>query len=253
MLGLLASAVAVHVVPNVAMKVVKSTKKGHDFLTFTFDAGVELGRKGKKLGFTISDFMTYGFGPESMIEYSAGLKFGLRLQDMTEEEQEVAIAEFKLEILKNFSDLTKEEMEDLKKTPFLNTLYNYAKGKTNKKLVNYLTNFSVSAEKKRTVKNLFIGATALTTVATIDLHTLLQPAICQIRKTIGTSKMGKEVLSNNFDKGTEGVLPNKFTRGIVDLTIAPSVLDTMRVGYSFHMKGEGEKARELKKFAMNLL
>jgi hypothetical protein len=235
------------------MKTIKKTSFGHDLLTSSFTTGVELGRTGKKLNNSFVDFMTYSIGPETLVEYYLGYNFGAKLKEMNSEEQEAAIEGFKERIILNIGLLNEQELKDLESTPVINTLYNYAMNKESKKVVEFLTGLSVELDKKRSVKEFGINAGLLLTTAILDAHLLVQPVICKIRKVIGTSDFGKKILENNYDKGLEGKLYSKASRLIVDVLVAPSVLDTMRIGNAFHKNNKSLEGKFFKEIGLSLL
>lgn len=230
MLGLLASALAIHIVPNLVMKIIKKTHKGHEIITATFAAGIELGRSGKKIDFTTIDLSTYGFGPESMIEYHIGFKIGKKISSMDKENQEIYIENLKNEIVSSIESLSIDDQREIIKTPFMNTFYMYSKGRYSKTVFKYFMDNSINENANRDIVDIVKNATVMLGALSVDLHTVMQPVICFIRGKIGTSKYGKKLLKKNFEKGVKGEILPKFQRAIIDIFVAPSVLDTMRIG-----------------------
>ena len=230
MLGLLASAAAIHVAPNIAMKAIKNTKAGHKMLTQTFGAGVELGRNGRKLGHNTKDFLEYGVGPESLVEYHLGRKLGQQIQNMSAKEQDVFLDNFKKAAQEKISSLTPEQAKSLEKTPIVNTLAHYAKGGDDGKIKNALMKMSIPEDAPKKFRHHATNVGALAGLGAVNSHALLQPAISGVRKAVGNSQMGKNFMKKNFEKGQQGKIPNRFMRGAIDMTVSPSALDTMRIG-----------------------
>lgn len=229
MFSLVSTALAFHVVPNIIMKGVKSTHTGHKILTSTFSAGITLGRQGKVINPITKQFMKYGVGPESLIEYEIGLKIGTDLQTLTPLEQEVYLQAFKQEIRSNLETLSEEEIAEARKTPFVNTFIAYA----NNESYTFLEEIITKTSKEKNVSNIFAITMFLSTMlllAVIEPHILFQPVISFIREKVGTSSFGKTYLKNNFTKGVDGRISSKTNRAIIDLLVSPSALDTMRLG-----------------------
>lgn len=232
-LGLLGTAAAFHVAPNIAMKAVKNTKAGHKALTQTFSAGVELGRSGKKLKHNVKDFLEYGVGPESLVEYHLGRKLGQHIQKMSPTEQDEFLTAFKQGTKDKIGSLSSEERKMLEKTPIINTLTHYADGKDNGKIKNALMKMSIPEDAPKKFRHHMMNAGALAGAGALDPHVLLQPAISGVRKMVGQSEVGKKFMKKNFEKGRDGKMMGKAARGIVDMAVSPSALDTMRIGDSF--------------------
>lgn len=232
MLGLIAAGVAIHIVPNVIMKAIKMSHKGHEVLTATFAAGVKLGLEGKKVDYKISDLATYGFGPESMVEYMLGHKLGTKIANFftTAEAQESFIEGFKAELNKTKAEMTEEEVKDLNNAPIVNSLFGYAEGNYNTTVFNKMVTTGVDADAKRSIKDKAVVGIITGIATAIESHLLMQPIICAIRKVVGTSKLGKKIIKGNFRKGFAGMMMGKIKRAFVDVAVAPSALDPMRLG-----------------------
>lgn len=231
MLELLGIAAAVHVVPNALMKVVKKTKVGHALLTASFAVGLELARMGRKLNPSIKDAMTYGFGPESLVEYELGFNLGIQISCMSEDEQEIFLANMVLEINASLSQYTEEEISELEATPGLGTIISFAKGEWNDKFEEILMVMSCIQDEGRSVKGVATNVGVLATLCVIEPHVIIQPIICMIRKKVAESVVGRRFLENSFKKGQSGEIVSKSMRGAIDMIVSPSALDTMRLGH----------------------
>lgn len=234
MLGLLGAAAAIHIAPNLAMKAVKSTKVGHQALTATFGAGVDMGRTGRKLQHTVKDAMEYGIGPESLVEYHMGQKLGQRIKDLPDDEQAEFLSAFKEKTKDVFSGLTDQQKKDLEKTPYLNTLVHYSEGKDDGKLKNALMKLSIPEKEEKKLRHHMANMGILSGVGFLEPHALMQPAISAARKYTAKSEFGKKVMKDNFEKGYQGKDMHKLTRGAIDMVVSPSVLDPMRLGQTLH-------------------
>ena len=231
MIKLFLTALAFHVIPNIFMKIIKSTRFGHKVLTALFSAGIEIGRVNKEFNKGFKLFLKYGLGPETLVDYELGLKIGKQISALSFEEQEAYIEAFKETIIENFLTMSEEDKEQVEKTPYVNTIISYAKGDVNKTIESFIikTSKPVGKEFKYVVMNLLI----LTVFTIIEPHILFQPIVSFTREKVAKSSFGKRVLKNNFIKGIRGETVNKAKGLIVDLLISPSVLDTMKVGYIF--------------------
>lgn len=230
LLEILGSVAVFHFAPNLAMKAIKKTKKGQEVLSATFSAGIELGRKGKKLHSGLKHIMTYGLGPETLVEYELGLKIGRELSRLSHDEQEIYLSEVKLEILATLKTFSNDEKETLMKTPVMNTMVDYAEGRINLTAQQLFTTFAQDSNVKTSKKTTAILFMILGLLTALNAHILCQPVICLVRKKLAGSKFGKKFMKKNFDKGLHGEILPKYQRAIIDLTISPSALDTMRLG-----------------------
>jgi len=224
----LALGLLVHLLPNIFMKVVKSTKTGHKILAATFQLGLE----GKELSKLSLDILGYVIGPETLVEYQLGLK--LRKELLTETNDiKVTVEAFKLALSENISALSEEELKEGLHTPFVSSLILFANFDISK-YVTILEKVLVKENSKSTVLNFVVYAILLIIAFVIYPVAIMQPVICLVRKKIGTSEYGKAILKNNFNKGLEGKLTGKAYSLTVDLFVAPSVLDTQRLGLYFN-------------------
>lgn len=232
MIKLVLTALAFHVIPNIFMKFVKSTHFGHKILTALFSAGIELGRVNKEFNKGFKLFLKYGLGPETLVDFELGLKIGKQISALSFEEQEAYIEAFKEIIIENFNTMSEEDKEQAEKTPFVNTIISYAKGDVNKTIESFIIKTSKPAGKKE-IQYVVMNLLILTIFTIIEPHIIFQPIVSFTREKVAKSSFGKTVLKNNFIKGIRGQNINKAKGLIVDLLISPSVLDTMKVGYTF--------------------
>lgn len=223
-LHILVLGLLVHIIPNLLMKVVKVTSVGHKILTAFFQLGLE----GKELSKLTLDLMNYVVGPESLVEYHLGRKLRFKLSNEAIDIN-IAIDSFKSTLKNGLVDFDQDELKLAKDTPFMSTLVIFANEDISK-YVSIIEKICVRENSKRTFINLTVYTILILIALVVDPIAMLQPVICVIRKKIGTSAFGKKVLKNNFNKGFKG---NNFGRlyGLfIDLFIAPSVLDTQRLG-----------------------
>ncbi|MFE9081992.1 hypothetical protein [Bacillus mobilis] len=230
MLSLLGTAAAIHIAPNLAMKAVKSTKTGQKALAATFGAGVDMGRKGQKLQHTVKDFMEYGIGPESLVEYEMGQSVGHRLQGLPEHVQTEALKIFREQVKEQFSSLTDIQKQELDKTPYVNTLIHYAEGKDDGKLKDALMKLSIPESEEKKLRHHVTNMGILGGVGMVEPHALMQPAISAARKYTAQSAYGKKFMKNSFKKGLQGKMTPKLGQVATDMLISPAALDAMRVG-----------------------
>lgn len=232
MIKLVLTALAFHVIPNIFMKIIKSTRFGHKVLTALFSAGIELGRVNKEFNKGFKLFLKYGLGPETLVDYELGLKIGKEISVLSIEQQEAYIEAFKETIIENFLTMSEEDKEQAEKTPYVNTIISYAKGDVNKTIESFIIKTSKPVGTKG-FKHVVINLLILTIFTIIEPHILFQPIVSFTREKVAKSSFGKTVLKNNFRKGLRGETVNKAKGLIVDLLISPSVLDTMKLGYIF--------------------
>lgn len=244
MLTFIATAAAFHVVPNILMKIVKKTHAGHRVLTASFVAGVEMGRSGLKISSSMVDAVTYGVGPEAMVEYQLGLEFGRRVSFMSSEMQEAFISGMKQEIVDELAAYSDEDVAVMKAAPGLGTVICFATGDYDKSVVALFMKASCPDSSRRSKMGIAANLAALAGLTLLDPHVLIQPAICWTRKKVGTSEYGKNLMKENFVKGNEGKLTSKPMRAVVDMVVSPSVLDTMRLGYVLNKYGFNAPALE---------
>ena len=229
LLGLLGLAGAIHVAPNLAMKADKSTKKGHNALTGTFSAGVDMGRSGQKLHPNAQSLIEYGIGPESLVDYRLGHKLGVKLQNIAPEKQDRYLGKLQgigEAHLRNRGGVVKS----LEEVPILNTFTNYIEGKGENKVKNGLMRMAVPADKPITWKNKAGNAAMLGAAAAVEPHLLMQPAISAARKSVAKSKTGQKFIDNQFRKGVEGNVMSKGKQLGMDLAVSPAALDPYRIG-----------------------
>lgn len=217
---------AIHIAPNLAMKAVKSTETGKKALAGMFSAGVDMGRTGRKLHPNIQSLMTYGVGPESMVEYQLGHKMGSGMADFSPEAQQ--------KIIDNGHRLNDkinpEHAEQFEKMPMLGSMKHYFDGNGENKVKNTFMKMSVPKEQPMTWKNHLGNAAALGITGAINPHLLLQPALSGTRKVIAESQVGRNIMTNAFNKGVSGTPLSKGKERAIDMLVSPSALDPYRVG-----------------------
>lgn len=245
MLGLLGLGAAVHVAPNLAMKAIKSTKSGHNALTGTFSAGVEMGQTGKKLHPNAQSLIEYGIGPETLVDYQLGQRLGAKLKDMPADRQERYLAK-----LKGMGEAQVRSsggsVEDLEKVPVLNTLSNYIEGRGENKIKRGMMRMSVPADQPVTWKHKVGNLGMLGAAAAIDPHLLMQPAISGTRKAVAKSTIGQNFMDNQFHKGREGKNLSRMKEIGYDLAVSPAALDPYRMGKFINEKASPELNNQLK-------
>lgn len=229
LLGLLGLGAAMHVAPNIAMKAVKSTKKGQEALTGTFSAGLEMGRSGQKLHPNAKSFMEYGIGPESLVDYQLGRKLGDRIKDYSPEKQERFLrrAQGMGDAHMRANNISPEEID---KVPYLNTLKHYMEGKGENKVKNTFMKMGVPEDKPVTWKNHAGNLAMLGGAAAVEPHILMQPTISGVRKATAQSEIGRKFMTNQFKQGQEGKNVSKAKETLYDLAVSPAALDPYRIG-----------------------
>lgn len=229
LLGLLGLAGAVHVAPNLVMKAVKSTQKGHDALTGTFSAGLDMAREGQKLHPNAQSLIEYGIGPESLVDFRLGQKLGEKLRNIPPENQERF-----LQKAKGMGEAQIRSMgidpKDMEKVPVLNTLVNYMEGRGENKVKKGLMRMAVPADQPVTWKNKAGNMAMLGGAAAVDPHLLMQPAISGARKMVAQSPIGQKFMDNQFHKGRVGETINKGKEVAMDMIVSPAALDPYRLG-----------------------
>lgn len=241
-MSFLATAAAIHVAPNLAMKAIKSTHIGHKALTGSFSAGLDMGRAGTKLHPNVQDFMEYGAGPESLVEYHLGRKIGSTMRDMSPAEQDQALNSFKGSMLGYLDQMPAASRNEIMKTPVLGTIAQYAQGKGENALKRGMMKFQFPEDGKRKARHYAMNMAALGGAGILEPHALMQPAISAMRKTVGQSKMGQKFMKNGFKNGMDGKVMHKALRGVVDTVVSPSALDPMRLGRTIGKHGGPLKA-----------
>lgn len=229
LLGMLGLGAAMHVAPNIAMKAVKSTRKGHDALTGTYAAGVDMGKAGQKLHPNAQSFMEYGIGPESLVDYHLGRKLGTKLRDMEPERQErflrraqgMGDAHFRANGI---------DPKDIDKVPVLNTFKGYMEGRGNQKVQGLFNRMAVDENKPTTWKNRAGNLAMLGGAAAVDPHLLMQPAISGARKATAKSTIGRNFMDKQFQQGVEGKPMSKAKEFAMDMAVSPAALDPYRIG-----------------------
>ena len=245
LLGLLGLAGAVHVVPNIGMKAIKSTKAGHNALTGTFSAGVEMGRTGRKLHPNAQSLIEYGIGPETLVDYRLGRRLGEKLKDIPADRQERFLNKAKgmgEAHIRNAGGVA----EDIEKVPILNTLNNYIEGRGENKVKKGLMRMSVPDDQPVTWKNKAGNLAMLGAAAAVEPHLLMQPAISATRKTVAQSNIGQKFIDNQFHKGRQGQKLSKAKEVGLDLALSPAALDPYRIGKFVSDKGSKELNDNLK-------
>lgn len=228
MIEFLIFGLAVHILPNIMMKIIKNTKLGHKLLTYTFELGMQHGKKGIILHYNFRSIIEYGIGPEIATEYYIGLEIGKLEAKERKSFKNEFIQGFFETVEENLDTMTNEEMKEINKTPIISTVSNYVR-RDKQKGINDLKYLTVK-EGRVTKLNIFINILLLVLLSLINFHLLIQPIICFIRKQTAKSKFGKKVLKGNFQKGYNGYNIS-FTKNVaIDLLISPAVLDPMRIG-----------------------
>lgn len=233
LLGLLGAATAFHVAPNLAMKAVKSTERGHKALTNTFAAGVNHGKTGQKLHPNIQFGATYGIGPESMVEYNLGHKFGSKLSRYGDDGSEYVMNVLKRNVNTKLDQATPEVKERLMHTPLIGTVKRYLDGQGEGRLNQFLTKRGVPLESKATAAQNAVNVAMIGGAGAVDPHLLFQPAISYARKKTAESPIGAAFLKKNFEQGKAGKQISKGREFLTDMVVSPSMLDPYRVGKSY--------------------
>jgi hypothetical protein len=234
LLGLLGGAAALHVAPNLGMKVVKNTKTGQKGLAGTFSAGVELGRTKQKMHPNIKSVMEYGLGPESIVDYNLGKKLGSKISDMPLERQERFLSKANGMFNAHIGKLGPNAAEEINKVPILNSVKHYFDGHGENKVKDMLVRTGVPEEQKLTWKNHAGNLGMLGGAAAINPELLLQPALSGVRKKLAKSELGAKVFEKNFQAGHEGKPLSKLKETAIDMAISPAVLDSYRIGKSMN-------------------
>ena len=245
LLGLLGLAGAIHVAPNIGMKAIKSTKAGHDALTGTFSAGVEMGQTRKKLHPNVQSLIEYGIGPESLVDYRLGHRLGEKLRDIPIDKQERFLNKAKgmgEAHIRNANGV----VEDIEKVPILNTFTNYIEGRGENKVKKGLMRMSVPSDQPVTWKNKAGNIAMLGAAGAVEPHLLMQPAISATRKAVAKSNMGQKFIDNQFHKGREGQKLSKAKELGLDLALSPAALDPYRIGKFVSDRGSQELNESMK-------
>jgi hypothetical protein len=243
LLELAASTLAIHVLPNVVMKAVKSTKVGHKLLTSTFALGIEHGKEGKKFQFNFKSVIEFGIGPEALAEYHLGVKIGKELKNVPTEYQHEFLLAFKASVETHMESLNEEDKEIVEETPILSAIVSYIEGEYSNTIAT-TKKFSVEENKKTSITNIAGNVAMVAVVGAVNFHLLAQPIISYIRKKLATSKFGKNLMKKNYEKGLEGQKLSKFQSLAIDLLVSPAVLDTMKIGNTIN---KVESMRELER------
>lgn len=246
LLGLLGLGAAVHVAPNIAMKAVKSTERGHRALTNTFAAGMEHGRTGMKLQPNVDNFLTYGIGPESMVEYRLGRKLGARLAQYPPDIQEKMFETMRRNVGLKFKGLPVEQQKELMHTPLIGTAQRYFEGQGDGRIKDFLVGRGVPEAQKPTLLNRATDVAMLGGVAAVEPHVLVQPAISYARKKTAESPFGQRFLKRQFENGEKGVPLGRAKEIMTDLVISPGALDPYRVGRALNRNVEAPDRERLK-------
>ena len=229
LLGLAGLAAGVHIAPNLIMKGIKSTKKGHDALTGTFSAGVEMGRNSQKLHPNAQSFIEYGLGPETLVDYRLGHKLGTKLRDIDPEKQDRFLQKVRgigeAQLKRNGVPV-----EDLEKVPVMNTLINYMDGRGENKIKKGMMRMGVPEDQPHNWKHKPGNLAMLGGAAAIDPHLLMQPAISGARKAVAKSEIGRNFMDNQFHKGMDGKKMSKAKEVAMDTIISPAAADPFRIG-----------------------
>lgn len=230
LLGMLGLGTLMHVAPNIAMKAVKSTDAGHRALTNTFAAGVNHGTTGQKLHPNLDSLLTYGIGPESMMEYRVGRNFGQRISKYGDTAKDFYLAALKRNMEHRFGKMTPAQQEEFLHTPLVGTLKRYFDGQGEGRIADFLTSKSVPESAKTTIPQHIGNAAMLGGAAAIDPHILAQPGISLARKQLSQSDLGKRFLKRQFNRGEAGEIIHPAKMLATDLIVSPGVLDPYRVG-----------------------
>lgn len=246
LLGLLGLGTAMHVAPNIAMKAVKSTERGHRALTNTFAAGLEHGRAGKKLHPNLDNALTYGIGPESMVEYRLGRKFGARLAQYPPHIQEKMLETMRHNVNLRFDQLPVNQQKELLHTPLVGSAKRYFDGEGEGKIKDFLVSKGVPEDAKPTILNRAADVAMLGGAAAVDPHLLVQPAISLARKKTAESEFGQRFLKRQFENGESGVPLGRAKEILTDMVVSPGALDPYRVGRAMNRNVEAPDRERLK-------
>lgn len=246
LLGLLGLGTAMHIAPNMAMKAVKSTERGHKALTNTFAAGLEHGKSGQKLHHNLDSAMTYGIGPESLVEYRLGRKLGDKLSKYPPEIQEKYMATMQRNINARFNQLPVDQQKELMHTPLIGTAKRYFEGQGDGKIKDFLVGKGIPADQAPSKMNRIGDVAMLGGAAAVDPHLLVQPAISMARKKTAESEFGKRFMKRQFENGEKGVGLNKAKEFATDMLISPGALDPYRVGRAMNHNIEAPDRERLK-------
>lgn len=246
LLGLLGLSTALHVTPNIAMKTVKSTDKGHRALTNTFAAGLEHGKTGQKLKHNWDSALTYGVGPESLVEYRLGRKLGDKLSKYPPEIQEKVMATMQRNINARFDQLPVDQQKQLMHTPLIGTAKRYFDGEGEGKIKDFLVKRGVPADQAPSAMNRLGDMAMLGGAAAVDPHLLVQPAISMARKKTAESEFGRRFMKRQFQNGEQGVGLGKVKEFATDMLVSPGALDPYRVGRAMNQTLEAPDRERLK-------
>lgn len=246
LLGLLGLGTAVHVAPNIGMKAIKSTERGHRMLTNTFAAGLEHGRTGQQLHHNLNSLLTYGVGPESMVEYRMGRKLGQKIAHYPEEIQQKFMATMQRNLESRFNHLPESKRQEFLNTPLIGTAKRYFDGEGEGKVKDFLVRRGIPAEQGKTKLNHIGDAAMLGGAAAVEPHLLLQPTVSMIRKKTAESEFGRRFLKRQFEKGEEGLPLNKVKEFASDMLISPGALDPYRIGRTLNRNFEPADRQRLK-------
>lgn len=219
-----------HVTPNVAMKAVKSTERGHRALAGTFSAGVKHGRNGKMLHPNAKSFLEYGVGPESLIDYNIGKRVGSGLKKYDGKPERQATLMRRLSGQVGLDDVGQEGLEALKHTPLLSSIHRHLNNGGSKRVEKIFDRFSVDETTQLTKGQKAGNMAMLAGAGAVDPHLLLQPAFSGLRKTLAKTDTGKRLMKNNFNKALDGKEIPKWKERVIDTVVSPGVLDTHRLG-----------------------
>lgn len=246
LLGLLGLGTAMHVTPNLAMKAVKSTERGHRALTNTFAAGIEHGKTGQKLQHNWDNAMTYGIGPESLVEYRLGRKLGDKLSKYPPELQKKYMDIMERNINARFNKLPVDQQKELMHTPLIGTAKRYFEGEGDGKIKDFLVKRGVPADQAPSKLNRIGDMAMLGGAAAVDPHLLVQPAISMARKKTAESEFGRRFMKRQFENGEQGVGLGKAKEFATDMLISPGALDPYRVGRAMNQTLDAPDRERLK-------
>lgn len=253
LLGLLGLGTAMHVAPNLAMKAVKSTERGHKALTNTFAAGLEHGKTGQKLHHNLDSAMTYGIGPESLVEYRLGRKLGDKLSKYPPEIQEKMMETMQRNVNTRFNQLPVNQQKELMHTPLIGTAKRYFDGEGEGRIKDFLVGKGVPVDQGPSKLNRLGDAAMLGGAAAVDPHLLVQPAISMARKKTAESAFGKRFMKRQFENGEQGVGLSRAKEIATDMLISPGALDPYRVGRAMNQSIEAPDRERLKVMGSELL
>jgi hypothetical protein len=233
-LGLLGAGALIHMVPNVAMKAMKSTGAGRKILAGSLSAGIDMGRKGLKLHPNAQSALQYGLGPESLVEHQVGHKIGTRISEMPAERQDRFLGKFEGMVRQKVNSLSPEDQAKIHKAPIIGGLLEHFNGSGNKTSRNLFNHMSVPIDQKKNLLNYGVDAAALAGAGALNPHLLIQPALSLTRKKVSESEFGKRILTKLYEKGKNGEEMSKARSIATDLVVSPSVLDPYRIGKLIH-------------------